>query len=292
MIDCSNGVGGIPLAILERLGVRYRLINHVPDGGFPNHGPDTLRAENLEQLRKAVLADRADLGVMFDGDADRVTFVDERGDTVPLDLLFLLLAQEALSRRQGTVFYDLRFSRTVKEEIEKLGGKAVMMRVGNPFYKAALHAASDGLLGAELSGHIMYSDHFGIDDPLYASLELFSILTRSGKSLSESWRAFARYAKSGEIRIETAEPARLIETAKRRFDDATISEIDGVTIEYPDFWFNLRASNTEPVAKLVIEANTPDDLELRQHQILSELRAEHSDSGPAGSSTARGQNSP
>ena len=162
VIDCSNGVGGIPLTILERLGLRYHLINHVPDGTFPNHGPDTLRPENLAQLRKAVLAERADLGVVFDGDADRVTFVDERGDIVPLDLLFLVLAREALSRRQGTVFYDLRFSRTVKEEIEKLGGKAVMMRVGNPFYKAALHAAADGLLGAELSGHIMYSDHFGM----------------------------------------------------------------------------------------------------------------------------------
>jgi phosphomannomutase len=135
-------------------------------GRDARHGPDTLRPENPRALRKAVIAEEADLGLMFDGDADRITFVDERGEIVPPDLVLMLLAREKLARRPRTVFHGLRFSRTVAEEIEKLGGRPVMMRVGNPFHKQALHQSGDALLAVELSGHIMYREHYGIDDPV------------------------------------------------------------------------------------------------------------------------------
>jgi len=144
----------------------------------------------------------------------------------------------------------------VKEEIEKLGGIPVMMRVGNPFHKEALHQSEDGIVAAELSGHIMYKEHFGIDDPLYASLKLLSHLARSGESFSQQLQPLKRYAGSGEIRIKTDSPKGLVEKVISRFEGGTLTEIDGVTVQYPDWWFNLRPSNTEPVAKLVMEANS------------------------------------
>lgn len=272
VIDCANGVGALPLCVLERLGVRHTLLYHVPDGAFPNHGPDTLRPENLAELRAAVPAAGADLGVMFDGDADRIALVDERGTPVAPEGVLLLLAGDALARRPGAVFYDLRMSRAVREEIERLGGVPVPLRVGNPFHKEALHRATDGLLAAELSGHMMFAEHYGIDDALYAMLKLLTVLARGGAPLSQSLPALNRYTRSGEIRLKTAEPQRLVAAARARFADARIEELDGVTAEYPDWWFNLRASNTEPVAKLVIEAGSPDALAARREQVLAALR--------------------
>jgi phosphomannomutase len=269
LIDCANGVGALPLGVLERLGVRHTLLYHVPDGAFPNHGPDTLRPENLAALRAAVPAARADVGVMFDGDADRIAVVDERGMPVPPEGLLLVLAREELARRRGTVFYDLRMSRAVREEIEKLGGTPATMRVGNPFYKEALHRSQDGLLAAELSGHIMFAEHHGVDDALYAALKLLTVLARGGPPLSQRFAALGRYARSGEIRIGTREPQSLVAAARAHFAGARLHEVDGITVEYPDWWFNLRASNTEPVAKLVIEAASGAALAARRDEVMA-----------------------
>lgn len=269
VIDCSNGVGALPLGVLEELGLRHTLLYHVPDGDFPHHGCDTLRPENLADLRRAVRAQGADLGIMFDGDADRVAFVDEHGEIARLDLVFALLARDALAGTPGRVFYDLRFSRAVAEEIERRGGAAVKLRVGNPFHKEALHRDDAALLAGELSGHIMYREHFGIDDPLYAALKLIGFLGRSGKRLAEHLQPLARYAGSGEQRIETRDPAALVELARWRYADASISTVDGITVEYPNWWFNLRASNTESVAKLVVEADTQEQLTTREAALLA-----------------------
>ena len=269
VIDCSSGVGGLPLGVLDELGLRHTLLYHVPDGEFPHHACDTLRPENLQDLRRAVRERRADLGIMFDGDADRVAFVDERGEIARLDLVFALLARQELERAPGRVFYDLRFSRAVSQEIERLGGIAVKLRVGNPFHKEALHRHDDALLAGELSGHIMYREHFGIDDPLYAALKLIAFLAHSGKGLAEHLQSIARYAGSGERRIETREPAALVERARRRYADADISMVDGITVEYSNWWFNLRPSNTEPVAKLVIEAETPEQLAAHEAELFA-----------------------
>ena len=274
VVDCSNGVGGLPLGVLERLGIEHAALYHVPDGNFPNHGCDTLRPENLRRLQAEVKRRKAGLGIMFDGDSDRVAFVDEQGKIAPLDRVFVLLARQELARHKGRIFYDLRFSRVVKEEVERLGGIPVTMRVGNPFHKEALHRYADGLLAAELSGHIMYREHFGIDDPLFAALKLLSCLAGSGESLSRQLRPLRRYAGSGEIRIEAPDPRALGEKARSRFGEGRQSEIDGITVEYPDWWFNLRPSNTEPVAKLVIEANSAALLERRKAELLDFLAGE------------------
>jgi phosphomannomutase len=209
---------------------------------------------------------------MFDGDADRIAVVDERGAPVPPEGLLLVLAAEELARRPGAVFYDLRMSRAVRQEIERLGGSAAALRVGNPFHKEALHRSRDGLLAAELSGHVMFAEHYGIDDALYAMLKLAAALARGGEPLSQRFPALGRYARSGEIRIETREPERLVAAARARFADARIRNLDGVTVEYPDWWFNVRASHTEPVAKVVVEAGSPDALAVRREQVLAALR--------------------
>lgn len=269
VIDCSNGVGGLPLGVLEELGLRHTLLYHVPDGEFPHHGCDTLRPENLDDLRRAVHERGAGLGIMFDGDADRVAFVDEHGEIARLDLVFVLLARQELARAPGRVFFDLRFSRAVPEEVARHGGTAVKLRVGNPFHKEALHRHDDALLAGELSGHIMYREHFGIDDPLYATLKLIALLARSGKGLAEHLQPVARYAGGGERRIETREPAALVERARQHYADADISTVDGITVEYPTWWFNLRPSNTEPVAKLVVEAQTPEQLAVHEAELLT-----------------------
>jgi phosphomannomutase len=274
VVDCSNGVGGLPLGVLERLGMRCTLLHHVPDGSFPHHGCDTLRPENLRELQQAVREQRADLGVMFDGDADRVVFVDEQGAIAPIDRIFVLLARQELEREKGRIFYDLRFSRAVEEEVRKSGGIPVTLRVGNPFYKEALHQHVDGLLAGELSGHIMYKEHFCVDDALFAALKLMRCLARAGRPLSSLLRPLERYAGSGELRIHSDDPRRLVDGIKQRYRDAEISELDGVTVRYADWWMNLRLSNTEPVAKLVMEADSADRLERQRREVL-ELLARH-----------------
>ncbi len=272
VVDCSNGMGGLPLGALDRLGLRSTRLYETPDGNFPNHECDTLQPKNFESLRRAVVEQAADLGIMFDGDADRVAFVDERGAIAPVDLVFVLLARQELERGAGRVFYDLRFSRVVREEVERLGGVPVMMRVGNPFYKEAIHRHPDGLLAAELSGHIMYREHFGIDDSLFAALKLLAYLVRRREPLSALLAPLGRWAGSGELRVHTADPAALVSAIKARFSDGTQSELDGVTVDYPDWWFNLRASNTEPVAKLVMEATSAQLLERRKSDVVEALK--------------------
>jgi phosphomannomutase len=209
----------------------------------------------------------ADLGLMFDGDADRVVFVDEEGAIAPIDQVFVLLARQALQGARGRVFYDLRFSRSVKEEIERAGGTPVMMRVGNPFHKEALHRHDDGLLAAELSGHIMYKEHFGIDDALFAALKLMSVLAQGRQRLSALLQPLRRGAGSGELRIRTDQPERVVGAIRQRFAGGSVTEIDGVTIEFPDWWVNVRPSNTEPVVKLVMEAATAELLARRTAEV-------------------------
>jgi phosphomannomutase len=279
VVDCSNGVGGLALRALERLGIQHRLLNHIPNGEFPNHGCDTLQPQNLKQLQEAVIKESADIGIMFDGDSDRVMFVDDRGEIAPLDLIFVLMARQILTGRKGRILYDLRFSRVVKEEVERAGGMPETMRVGNPFYKEALHNLPDALLAAELSGHIMFRENFGIDDPLYASLKLLEYLGAHQTKLSALLQPLQRYASTGELRIETDTPLTLVDKIRQGFGDGQQAELDGITVEYPDWWFNLRASNTEPVAKLVIEAASTELLTQAQRRILETLDVELSSGG-------------
>lgn len=265
VFDASNGVGSLPLFMLNRLNLDQILINQKLDGNFPSHPCDQTKKENLAQLQREVQKNKADLGVMFDGDADRCAFVDEKGDIVRLDLAFLLLALDAIDSYSAQnkkknprpkVLYDLRFTRSMKEEVEKRHAVPVMMRVGNPFYKKFMAKDKSAIIAGELSGHIMYQENFGIDDPFFASLKMISLLSKSNKPMSVMIKEYDRYYSSGEINYHV-ESKSAQDTAIQKINEAYKKEkklaIDGITIVEKDWWMNLRASNTEPVLRLIIE---------------------------------------
>jgi len=271
--DYGNGVSSVTgKKILASL--RIELINLFDriDGLFPNHHPNPHNRENFAFLQKKVREHKADLGIFFDGDGDRSILVDEKGEIVSPDFLLALLAEDELKRGKGKVYYDLRFSKIVGEKIKKDGGDPVMMRVGNPFYKEKI-IKGDGILGGELSGHVMFKNHFGIDDGLYTALRAMAILSEKKSPLSEMINPLKVYHQSEEINIEVKNKKAAIERVKSAFADGKSRDIDGVYISYPDWWFNLRESNTEDLIRLKIEAKRKDVLDRKRKEIIRTVKS-------------------
>ena len=255
IFDCSNGVGFIALNVIESLNIESFVINKKMDGRFPNHSSDQTKKENLAQLKREVKFRRADIGVMFDGDADRCAFVDEKGKIVPIYIAFLLMALAEIRRAKTKplVLCDLRLSKIVNEEIKLAGGATKTMRVGNPFYKKELHKNPKAILAGEFSGHIMFKENYGIDDPLFASLKLISIISNSENKFSEFISKYNKYYSTGEISYIVAGKEKVFREVKNRYFRFGIKKMDGISVRTRDFWFNLRKSNTENKIKLVIE---------------------------------------
>lgn len=260
VFDCSNGTGGISLSdILPKLNVSSVIINENLDGNFPNHPSDQTKPKNLFQLQKEVLKNKADIGIMFDGDADRCAFVDETGNIVPLDIAFLVLVLNEIKKskiKRPKILFDLRFSRCVAEVLSHNGAIPVVLRVGNPFYKKRMHKDKTNLMAGELSGHIMYEENFSIDDALYASIKMINLLSNSKIKLSKIIEKYKKYYSSGEISIHVNNPEKIISFVKSYYllhKMTKILTIDGVSVVKEDVWFNLRASNTESLVRLVIE---------------------------------------
>ncbi len=259
-IDCANGMAAIGLApLLERLPVEAELLYFEPDGTFPNHEADPLKIENLADVGAAVKRIGADFGVAFDGDADRAVFVDEAGRPISSDLMTAVMARHQLARHPGAlVLYDLRSSRAVAEEIEAAGGVADMSRVGHSFVKAQMRE-SGAIFAGELSGHtyFRFSDRLIADDAIAAFVALLAVLAAEKKPLSEIVAPLRRYSASGEINRRVASTSAVIEAIAREHADApVVSHLDGLLVRYEDWWFNLRPSNTEPVLRLNLEADT------------------------------------
>ena len=271
-IDYSNGMGSITAKpVLQRLGLTIIPLNEKIDGTFPNHAPNPSDEKNLEQLRAAVLKEGADCGVFFDGDADRAFFIDSTGRTIYPDIITAILAPEELKgRTEKHVYYDLRFSRIVPHAVKECRGEPVMMRVGNPFYKEKLKN-DGGVFAAELSGHIMFKDHYCIDDGLYAALKVLAVIFDSRKSLSELAGPLMKYYSTPELSFEAKDPDLVLKKAREAFRDGESVELDGVYISYPDWWFSLRKSNTEPLVRLRIEADTKEKLDEMKKKITSML---------------------
>ncbi len=274
-IDCGNGMAGVGLEpLLERLPLRTERLYFEPDGRFPNHPADPLRAENLRDLQRAVERSGADLGVAFDGDGDRAIFVDERGAPVPADLVTPLLARSQLRRRPGgRVLYDVRSSRVTAEAIRAAGGVAEMCRVGHSFVKAQMRETG-AVFAGELSGHFYFrfSDTLVADDGCAALLALLDVLAEERRPLSELIAPLRRYAASGEISRRVRDPQALlaaIESEHRA--GARISHLDGLRVEYPDWWFSLRPSNTEPVLRLNLEACDPDVMARERDRLVDRM---------------------
>ncbi len=266
VVDAANGMGTIYRPLLERTGIELVPLFFELDGSFPNHEANPLKLENLETLAAEVRSTGADLGISFDGDADRAAFVDERGEPVGSDLMTALIAGELLERDPGKhVLYDLRSSRAVGEYITERGGIPVRERVGHSFMKATLRA-KHGIFGGELAGHYYFRDAYHADSSLLAVIEVLNLLWRHGESLSRLVAPLHRYAKSPEINFEVEDKAGKMEALASRYADGKSDRLDGITIEYPDWWFNVRPSNTEPFLRLVLEASTPE--------LLAERRAE------------------
>ena len=262
--DCSNGPSGIVMDLVsEFVGIHPILINKEADGNFPSHDPNPSEKENLSELSDKVKSEKVAFGVCFDGDGDRAFFVDEKGEIVPLDVIFSILSKHELLENPGQeIYYDLRFSQTVERAILKYHGVPIKLRVGNPFYKDKL-LRQGGALAGELSGHIMYAKNYSIDDSIYALMKLLEILKNEKKPLSKLCEEFNNFYKSDEINLKVENPDKAFERIKSAFSNQKIELIDGISVYAQGFWFNVRKSNTEPLVRLNLEADSKEMLELK-----------------------------
>ena len=266
-VDAANGMGTIYLPLLEKLGVDIVPLYFELDGSFPNHEANPLKLENLRDLSALVRAEGADLGVCFDGDADRAAFMDETGEPIGSDLATALIAGELLARDPGRhVLYDLRSSRAVAEYIQEKSGIPVRERVGHSFMKATLRE-KDGIFGGELAGHYYFRDNYFADSALMAVIEIINLIRHRGTKMSEIVAPLLRYAKSPEINFEVEDKQGKIEELAARYDDGEIDYLDGITVGYEEWWFNVRPSNTEPFLRLVLEAKDDAMLAARQAEL-------------------------
>ncbi len=271
-IDYANGMG-IPEAQTFADAVDQTALYGDIDGAFPNHEANPLHHATLAKLQETVRAGDYDFGVAFDGDADRAGFVDEKGEIIPMDLITALIAQDVLSREKGVIFYDLRSSRVVKEAIEAAGGTPMMSRVGHAFIKAQMREHK-ALFAGELSGHYYFRDNYVAESSSLAVIALCNIVTRAGKPLSELIAPLRKYACSGEINSTVSrDPKAILAELKAHYVDGHILELDGVSVEYPTWWFNVRCSNTEPLVRLNLESTkSREEMEAKRDEVLALIR--------------------
>jgi phosphomannomutase/phosphoglucomutase len=271
-VDCGNGTAGLVVRdLLGRTGISCEFLFCEPDGRFPNHHPDPTVPRFLEPLRRAVTEGRLDVGIAYDGDADRIGVVDETGEILWGDRLLVIFARDIISRSPGAkVIFEVKCSQALSEAIERAGGVPIMWKTGHSLIKSKMKEEG-ALLAGEMSGHIFFSDrYYGYDDAIYASLRLLEIMSRRGRSLSSLLEDVPRYFTTPEIRVacDDARKFGIVEELKRRLAaDHTVIAIDGVRVVYPDGWGLVRASNTQPVLVLRFEARTSE----RLAQIKDEL---------------------
>ena len=242
------------------------------DGTFPNHEANPLNTPTLASAQAAVRAGKYDFAACFDGDADRVGFLDETGAIIPMDMITSLIAQTILQKNPGAhIFYDLRSSWAVRETIEEAGGIPHKSRVGHAFIKAQMREVG-ALFAGELSGHYYFRENSFAESSALAVLYIANLLSHSGKTLSQLIAPIRRYSASGEINSSVADADAVLAALRARYADADISDLDGLSFEYPDWWFNVRRSNTEPLIRLNLEAKTPDAMAAKRDEVLSIIR--------------------
>jgi phosphomannomutase len=275
VVDTANAMGVLELD-LWRTFATIELVSLYDDIDHPftAHEANPMKTETLDELRAEDLAVGADLGIAYDGDADRVGFVDEKGVIVPMDLMIGILAKEALKKHPGsTVFYDLRSSKAVKEVIEEQGGIAKEAPVGSPTIKHLMRETNgQSFFGGEGSGHYFFQENAYSEGGSLPALMILNRMASSGQTMSEITRDMQRYAHSGEINSEVRDKNRILAALQQRYADGTISLLDGVKIVYPTWWFNVRASNTEPLLRLNLEADTQILMEAKRDELLTIIR--------------------
>jgi phosphomannomutase len=273
--DTANGMGGLIVpAVMERLPVRLVHLYPELDGTFPNHPADPIDPENQRDLKRTVLEQNADIGLAFDGDADRVFLVDERAEGVTGSEVTALVAKAMLQRHPGAkIVHNLICSWTVPEVIRENGGTPVRTRVGHSFIKQVM-ADTGAVFGGEHSGHYYFRDNYRADSGLIAAVVVLQQLSTAGVPLSQLFAPFRRYRDSGEINSRVADQQSAIEKIAAAFADGRQDRTDGLTVEFKDWWFNVRPSNTEPLVRLNVEARTGDLLREKTGAVLNLIRGE------------------
>ena len=272
-VDYANGMGANESPnIFQRIpGLTVHSLYEELDGTFPNHEANPLKESNLDDVRALVKQHGATLGLAFDGDADRCAFVDEEGRTVHADLITVILARGMLQRHPGKgIIYDLRSSKVVPEEIERLGGRPIRERVGHSFMKETMRK-TDCIGGGELSGHFYFAENFFTDCGVLAAIEVLNQLSAEGKTLKQAADELRKYHGTGEVNFKVDDKDGLMKAIEERFADGVVDHLDGVTVTYPDWWVNVRPSNTEPFLRMCLEADTPELMEEKRAAVYAVL---------------------
>ena len=276
VIDAGNGMAGYTApAVFKKLNAEVIEMYFELDGTFPNHEANPIDPKNLQDLSKAVKKHKADIGLAFDGDADRCFLVDEKGDLVNPSALTALIADRALASDPGsTIIYNLISSRSVKEVVEENGGTAVRSRVGHSYIKKMM-ADTGAIFGGEHSGHFYFRDFWRADSGMLAALHALAALSESNGSLSQLLHSYNRYSSSGEINSVVSDAQSVMDSIESHYlamdlamDGITTDHLDGLTVESTDWWFNVRASNTEPLLRLNVEANSAALMKKVSAQVL------------------------
>ncbi|MDP8217867.1 MAG: phosphomannomutase/phosphoglucomutase [Candidatus Theseobacter exili] len=273
-VDAGNGMAGMTVPLVTKdLPLDIKPLFFKLDGSFPNHEANPLKPENLVDLQKKVLEENADFGVAFDGDADRVMFVDEKGDTISADLTGCLIAMEFLKNNPGEkILYDLRSSKILPEIVKEHGGISKMCRVGHAFIKRQLRE-ENGIFASELSGHYYFRDNFFTDSALIAFFMIVNLVSSEKKPLSSLIKPLKKYYATGEINSRVSDPDSKMNEAEEAYGKGgTAYHLDGLSIDFGDWWFNIRKSNTEPVLRLNLEATSEKNMIHMRDDILKLIR--------------------
>jgi phosphomannomutase len=273
--DTANGMGGVVVpAVFADLPFELSILFPELDGTFPNHPADPTQPENLKDLQRAIVDSGADVGLAFDGDADRMVLVDDQAQPVSGSITTAMLAKAILEKHPGeTIVYNLICSKAVPEVIREMGGTPVRSRVGHSFIKQVM-AETGAIFGGEHSAHFYFRDNFRADSGVIAGLMMLEQLSRADKPLSELRRPFERYVQSGEINTRVDDPQAVIERVAAAYSDAHQDRLDGLTVDLGDWWFNLRPSNTEPLLRLNLEAPDAPSCEKHTAEVLALIRGE------------------
>jgi phosphomannomutase len=278
VLDAGSGMGGLVAPkLFERLPCRTTRLCFDIDGRFPNHEANPLIEENRRDIVERVVADHADAGIAWDGDADRCFFIDGRGEFISGDFITALLAEAFLLKHPGsTIIYDLRASYAVKDTVAKYGGTSLMNRVGHAFFKRRMRE-TNAIFGGEVTGHYYFRDNFYADNGFIPALLILELMSKKGQRLAELVRPLEqRYFISGEINTKLASmdlvPTKLGEIAAR-YADGRQYTLDGLSVEYPDWHFNVRPSNTEPLLRLNLEAQTPELMAAQRDEVVALIRS-------------------
>ncbi len=276
VLDGGNGMAGPMVGpLLEGLGLDLIETYWTPDGNFPDHEPNPLLPENRQLIIERVLASGADLGIAWDGDADRCFFIDDTGAFVDGDFLTALLAESLLGKHPGeAILYDVRASRAVPDTVTRAGGTPFVNRVGHAFFKTRMRKEGS-LFGGEVSGHYYFRDFYCADSGTVPALLMLELLTREGKRLSELLAPYhERYFISGEVNSEVSDPLGKMEEIAERYANARQDRLDGISIDYEDWHFNVRPSNTEPLLRLCLESLVSrEDMIRRRDEVLALIRS-------------------